>query len=164
MITAMRQPKELPGFETPEESGIQPIPPRLIENHLAIADRVIENWKKTAISVVDNDRIEFLHARREEYRQVIANWIDEHERFNELLKEAMGPDYDEVLTVMAAAQKGLKRLKTFSENLFARWKTLEDLEWILAEATALPNKVLLELAKKYPPPEEWLQKDEPRPW
>ena len=164
MIISALQTIDLPSFRTPSESGLAPIPPTLFKDHLEIADRVISNWKNMAQSVIANDRIEFLHNQRNSYREVVNDWINNLEAFYRLLQEMFSPDFDDVLPVMADVQKSLRRIKEFSHQLFSRWETQEDLEILLAEEIALPNEILIKLAARFPPPPEWLERDEPKPW
>jgi hypothetical protein len=128
---------------------------RLIDDHLGLPDRVRSTWSKLARGVAEAGGIEQLHAARDEYRDIMRDWIRQLEEFVEFCHR-VSASLGQTPPIVAQAEQGLVSLKHFESNLFERWQTLEDLEdLILAEVHPLTAAELSTLAKKYPPPPAW---------
>ena len=149
----------------PREQGYPVLSSNVVQMHLGIAAHVLADWKRMIKQAIDEEQYDQLYAHKDQYRTVVAQWIGQLDAFISFCMDVYGPDYaDPAIAVLAEAQKGRRLAEEFATRIFSRWTTQDDFEMLLAEETAIPLEVFVELARKYPPPEEWLQREESRPW
>lgn len=132
---------------------------RLIDDHLAIPGDVQKRWRDLVQGVVRTRRAEQLHAAREEYQQIVRGWISDLEQFLDFCGRVCDSKNLPRPPLMADLERGLLDLRRFHDELFGRWKTLDDLYEILVENFQLPTERLEAHAAANPIPQSWYDED-----
>jgi hypothetical protein len=132
---------------------------RALDVFQSLPQRVRSLWQKTVDTAVAGDSIERLHSGRDECEQFVMTWIRSMAGFVEFASQ-LGRMGNSLSPKVAELDRGLADLLEFHRELFQRWNTLEDLEDIVAEHTALPAESLMRLARQHPPPSEWFQQSD----
>ena len=156
MSVATLDSYKMPTLGTPANSGYPRISSTFIDDHLAIADRVLANWKAMIHTMILEKKIEQLYSSRKEYEEIVRDWISQLDEFINLLINAFGPHYnDDSIGVLGRAQKSRRTLADFSNRIFQRWNTPDEFDDLLLDETAISPAVFDEFAKRFPPPQSW---------
>jgi hypothetical protein len=148
LIGADREPFPFPFSIFPDG----PFPPH------RSADEWQQNWDRVCENATATKQVEALHAARDEYEAALQAQI-------RILKDTLflaefghrsGENGSPRTEPWRTAAENLQR---FHDELFGRWKTLDDLYRILIEKFSLPAAELKRLAAMYPPPQSWFDED-----
>lgn len=119
----------------------------------------IDDFWKTMSEMALRDGAEPLHAIRNRIvhiRDLRLEHLDTIREIGQTLHDRTGrwpTCWDRLPTAEAA-------LDAFSKRVIDRWRTLDELERILLKPLTPSNKQLLELAKRFPPPQTWYESDD----
>lgn len=150
---------------SPSESGLQPLSPQLVRVHFEIADQIIDKWRSMIPVLFESQQTDRFFQQRIEYVLIIIEWISQLDSFIAFVQENEGSNLsDESISILAQAQRARRRLVEHRDKIHSRSTTLDEFELMLAEEMAIPYEQFAKIADRSPPPEEWLQRDEPRPW
>lgn len=113
-----------------------------------------DRWKATCREVGKSNRVEELHAVRENYLRILQAYSLILKGTVLLLPEANG-HYPEPERL----RKCLDEVQALLDELASRWVTLDDLYSIVAEHLAPSPERAAALAAAYPPPQSWYDED-----
>lgn len=121
-----------------------------------VSEELRAEWDRTSRDAAENRRLDELHAARDEYHALLKGHLRLLENYlslTELHARAFGSDarWAEELS------RAVGGLRSLHDELFPRWRTLQDLQQILIERFSLPAEALRELAAKSPPPAAWFE-------
>src|SRR5262249_35858816 len=88
-------------------------------------------WTQLMEKAVKEDTIERLHADREMFDEYLSEWIQSMVGFVEFARLLLGSSIS-LSPKVAELNRALAELREFHQTLLGRWKTLEDLEDIIA--------------------------------
>jgi hypothetical protein len=80
----------------------------------------------------------------------VQEWIDQLEWFVSFCRRV-----SESAPIVSEAERALADLRAFSDKLFGRWQTLDDMYEILVEQCQLPTERLEAYAAANPIPQSW---------
>ncbi|QEL13949.1 hypothetical protein [Limnoglobus roseus] len=111
-------------------------------------------WAATCKAAAVADRVEELHAVREQYLRVL-------QAYTHFLKAllVLEPDAHDDFPERSRLQSCLDELAALHAKLSARWVTLDDLYAITAEYLSPTAAEAVQLAAHSPPPQAWYDED-----
>lgn len=98
--------------------------------------------------VAADRRVSELHAGREEYQRLYDDYIGSAERFQALAEAAGSP-------LAADLGRVAHAIREQRDELFRRWRTLDDLYQYIGDSVAIPPEKWPALAAKFAPPQWW---------
>lgn len=120
-----------------------------------LPDQLAERRKQLFRDVAMNRRAAELHEGREEYRRIYDDYIGVAERYQALAEAAGSPLAAEFESVAEA-------IRQQRDDLFGRWRTLDDLYQVLIKDLTPSAERLKAFAARSPPPQSWFDEtDDP---
>lgn len=114
-----------------------------------LPERLRQGWDRLRRSAVENG-LDALHAGREEYAKVYANYIATADQAVSLAAAMRLPD----LPKLEQSRTELVRLR---DQIFSKWHTEDDLAEMLLELVQLSHAELKAIAAAHPPPQSWYE-------
>ena len=114
----------------------------------------IRKWEDLCKETLRTGDSESHHAIRDEYEALLDGQLKMLDGCLQVSRLHADQESRELTARMSALRD---QLATHYDSLFPKWQTLDDLEDILLAPLSLPNEVLLEMAKRFPPPQSWFE-------
>jgi hypothetical protein len=115
-------------------------------------ERIVGSWKYVSERVIKEGNAEPLHSIRDDYQRALLGQQKIIDGYL-LLASCFEPDHGQ--RVIRHLTEARDRIQQHYDFLFPRWQTLEDLEELLLEGITPSNEILMEIAKRNPPPQRW---------
>jgi hypothetical protein len=135
----------------------------LVDLALGTNEHVRGLWKQVIANVVADGHGENVQGDRDTFLSMVDVNIRVVEVARRLAVEAELLGGDPVAGADRLAGE-LVRIRAFRDSTAEKWRTVEDLEDLAAEENALTSAELAEFVKHHPPPAEWYEQDEPKPF
>ena len=136
--------------------ALDDFPGSFAERARRAAGELRELWDRTSRDAAENRKLDDLHAARDEYHTLLKGHVQLLVDYRRLAKHhcrALGANPVWVNELDSA----VRELQSLYNELFPRWRTVEDLQQILIERLSLPAEKLRELAAKSPPSAAWFE-------
>jgi hypothetical protein len=124
---------------------------------LGLPAEVARNWREVCQAVVAG-HTQTMQSQRESFQESVCFSLTLLRRAHQFASNAAVLAGQEVPHAGDLTQ-GIAELQRMKERVCARWQTAEDLEDLVAEATALSAEVLDAVAAKYGFPQKWFDED-----